>query len=405
MLKRPCWVVFSAELDFLRYTIVRFTMNASSRQKLFYIANVNMPTTRAHGLQIMKMCAAFAEANKNCDVVLVVPRRFNLNKEEPFGFYNVPRTFSIQFVGCIDLIYWDRFFGRCAYFVQVFSFLLHVKIKFLFSKKLIFTRELWTLLFFPGASFEAHTFPNTFTRAHSFLLKRAAHIFTLTSFLKQKIESIGVANSKIFVEADAVNPDEFLVSVRKDELREMFGLPKDAFLVMYTGSFALFDWKGVDTLLEAAKIMNGSVVFVLVGEDVEEIEKIKTDELANRVIFVPHQLHKVIPQYLAAADVLVLPNKNSDVMSSAYTSPLKLFEYMAAQRPIVASDLPSIREVVDENDVWFFEAGNVSALVKVLGDFCGLEQSVVDSKIFSAYKKVLNLTWVKRAERILKIIE
>ena len=53
-----------------------------------------------------------------------------------------------------------------------------------------------------------------------------------------------------------------------------------------------------------------------------------------------------VPLWLAAADVLALPNSAGEAISARYTSPLKLFEYMAAGRGIVASDLPSLREVL-----------------------------------------------------------
>jgi glycosyltransferase involved in cell wall biosynthesis len=69
---------------------------------------------------------------------------------------------------------------------------------------------------------------------------------------------------------------------------------------------------------------------------------------------------------LRDADVLVLPNPAS-ALSSAFTSPLKLFEYMASGRPIVASDLPSLREVLaDGRNALLFEAGNPQALTAAI---------------------------------------
>ena len=61
----------------------------------------------------------------------------------------------------------------------------------------------------------------------------------------------------------------------------------------------------------------------------------------------------MVPLYLRAADVVVLPNTAKAAVSREETSPVKLFEYLASGRPIVASDLPSIREIVSENEVCF----------------------------------------------------
>ena len=61
--------------------------------KIYYIANARMPTEKAHGIQIIYMCKAFADAGM--DVELVIPRRLNPIKDDPFDYYGVKRNFRI----------------------------------------------------------------------------------------------------------------------------------------------------------------------------------------------------------------------------------------------------------------------------------------------------------------------
>ena len=70
--------------------------------KIAYIQNVRIPTERAHGIQIMKMCEALARLGH--DVELIVPRRSNLLKENPFNYYGIRKTFKIRKLPCLDLI-------------------------------------------------------------------------------------------------------------------------------------------------------------------------------------------------------------------------------------------------------------------------------------------------------------
>ena len=111
-----------------------------------------------------------------------------------------------------------------------------------------------------------------------------------------------------------------------------------------------------------------------------------------------------IPLWLKAADVLVLPNSAKKDISKFYTSPMKLFEYMASKRPIVASNLPSLREILNkENAILLVEPDNPEALAQ------GIKQAMEDRNLVqtitqNAYDDVQNYTWEKRAEKILKFI-
>ena len=71
---------------------------------------------------------------------------------------------------------------------------------------------------------------------------------------------------------------------------------------------------------------------------------------------------------MKSADILVIPNKQGDKASEEYTSPLKLFEYMASHRPIISSDLPSLREILTEKEALFFKPDSPGDLAKVLSE-------------------------------------
>jgi glycosyltransferase involved in cell wall biosynthesis len=111
-----------------------------------------------------------------------------------------------------------------------------------------------------------------------------------------------------------------------------------------------------------------------------------------------------IPAYLKASDLLVLPNKKGDRVSERYTSPLKLFEYMASGTAIVASDLPSIREVVDEESAWFFSSNDSESLVATIRTAL-FEKERSFRKAERAKEVVKGYTWQRRGEMIKRFIE
>jgi glycosyltransferase involved in cell wall biosynthesis len=71
-----------------------------------------------------------------------------------------------------------------------------------------------------------------------------------------------------------------------------------------------------------------------------------------------------IPEYQMAADMLVLPNIPSTKESEKYTSPIKMFEYMASGVPIIASDMPSLREVLNDHNATLIPPGRCRSFAR-----------------------------------------
>ena len=144
------------------------------------------------------------------------------------------------------------------------------------------------------------------------------------------------------------------------DAREMLGLPQ-GFTIGYTGHF--YAGRGMELLTSIAQQMP-EVNFLWVGGRQEDIvpwlEQLKGKSIENVTItgFIPNSR---LPLYQAAADALAMPygrkisgSSGGDI--SKVINPMKMFDYMAAGRPIIASDIPVFREVLHEKIAIFCEA-------------------------------------------------
>ncbi len=133
--------------------------------------------------------------------------------------------------------------------------------------------------------------------------------------------------------------------------------------IVYAGSF--FGWKGVDDLVVAAAELRGFHIS-LIGGEAAQIERVRARLPVDgaEIELVPRLPHAEVMTRLATACIAVLPNRPDP--DSAFTSPIKLFEYMAAGCAVVAADLPSIREILGPDDAAWFTAGDAGSLAQAL---------------------------------------
>ena len=407
--------------------------------KIYYIANSRIPTEKAHGIQIAQMLKAFANfqfpppaggsnfqtnsirqladkiSNSKPEIELIIPRRFNKIKEDIFDYYGIEKVFKVTKLPCLDLI--PLGIPKIGFWIQAVSFGFAAAVYLLIKSKpedIIYSRDefsLWFLSFFGRNLFwEAHTFPGSPQKYHR-ILKKINGLVAISHGLKKSFQAVGMAEEKILVAPDAVDLARFAVKESSQECRKKLSLPQDKKIVLYTGH--LYKWKGADVLMESSEFLSENTLVYLVGGTEEDVASYKPSSRAQAeglkaesyklVTFVGHRSHKEIPYWLKAADVLVLPNSAKEKISAIYTSPLKLFEYMAGGKPIVASDLPSLREILNENTAVLVEPYNPEALAKGIEKV--LKDGVLAGKIAqNAAEEAKNYTWEKRAQNILTFL-
>ncbi len=359
--------------------------------KLLYIAPRDFPRRVANRVQTIKMAEAFA---KHAEVTLMVSK-LHTSIEELWEYYDVKTPFKIKVIG-------EPFIGPQSAYSLIPSLIEILRLK---PDILYFREELigWMISWFKrDYIYEMLDLIPRYQRYYPRLVRKSKRTITISQGLKYTAVNAGLDSSKIEIRPDAVDLDAFGINTTKQEARSFLGLDKNTKLVIYSGRFS--SWKGTDTLIQSALYLPKDVKILLVGGFEGEPEKMKRiishSGVSEKVSVIEFQPHSLIPQYLKAADVLVIPNNAEHQLSVMHTSPLKLFEYMASKRPIVASNLPSIREILDDSSATFVEPGNPQDLAA--GIMHAIESKEIKTKIDCAYKIATNNTWEERARMIIE---
>jgi glycosyltransferase involved in cell wall biosynthesis len=384
-----------------------------SKMPIIYLANIRLPTEKAHGVQIIETCKELAKIceGENREFELIVCERWNPTAGEVFEYYNISKEdeFKITKIKTISLFTPYKW----SYFLQKIHFI--VKSRFYIWRKyrkeiMLFTRDEYLALAFLGKVKKVYweTHEGKYNFVVKIILKYISGLVTISGGLKELYKN--KFKGEILVAHDAVKLERFQnVTMTKKDAREQLNLPQDKNIVTYVGSVGSYNWKGVDTFIESAKYSKENI-FLVVGGKEDEINSLKNNlikkqadisevDIFENVVFAGHQKQEMTPVYRRASDMLVIPNKRGSVVSERYTSPIKLFSNMASGVPIVASDLPSLREVLNEQNSYFFEANNSESLSKAVREVLD-EYDNAKIKAEKAYIDVQEYTYKKRAKKI-----
>ncbi len=247
----------------------------------------------------------------------------------------------------------------------------------------------------------------------NFSLKRAKIIVVVSKPIKEELIKRNIPESKILVNHNGVDIDEFNPNIEGSKIRKKLNLEGKIII----GAVSTFDvWHGMPTLAKAIEPVietfhishsKFQIHFLFIGDGVQrsECERIiKETGMENYVTFIGIIPYQDIPQYLAACDILVSPHIPNPDGTPFFGSPTKLFEYMAMGKGIVASDLDQIGEVLEhQKTAWLVKPGDTKNLVS------GIIKLVQDKKLREELGKntsqeiVKNYTWDENIKKIIDL--
>ncbi len=366
--------------------------------KIIAIAMSRIPSPNANGIQVMKVCHALAQLGH--EVILLVPdmEPWGSTRAEISEHYGLEKNFEIRWISTKSR---RTFTWRALREAQKYA------------PDLIYSwspqSTAYSLLHRLPTIHEMHEpplgrFGPLWYRAFLHLGGKK-RLVTITRALRDLLDSDYGIPSDVIVAPNGVDLDQYGTRVTPELARRELGIG-EAPTVCCTGH--LYAGRGVETFLRLAEKSKGTN-FLWVGGQPDEVHAWRgraSDRKLKNVKFTGFVHNAQLPLYQSAADILIAPYESkisgsSGGDSASVASPMKIFDYMAAKRPIITSDLPVIREVLDEKSAIFCPPDDVdawhAAITRLLAD-----DSLREKLAKNAYERVREFAWGKRVKKILK---
>jgi len=369
------------------------------------ISNSRIPSSTANSVQAMKVCDALVQAGH--DVRLIVPA-----EAEPADWADLARFYGVGHEFHVEWLPSRRAFRRLdfAWFARAAARRHAAELTYTWLPQ---AAALQAWLNRPVV-LEMHA--DVSGRMGAWWLKQVWHsrrtrLLVTTAALRRTLEHstrMKFPDGAVVVAPNGVDLERYGQLPRPAGARAQLQLP-EGLTVGFTGHF--YPGRGIELLFELARGMP-ELRFLWVGGTVDAVgewrERLRRANQTNVTLtgFVDNSR---LALYQAASDMLLMPYASSVAASSGQDiakviNPMKMFEYMAASRPIITADLPVIREVLDDTLAVFCPPGEVGAwteAVLALASDPGRREALAQN----ARREVEKYTWLRRAHKALDKVD
>lgn len=359
-------------------------------KKNFYIAELNLPNTSAYTVHVFQMCNFLSKKKRNVTLLIPYVEKKLIKKiKKSYGI-----KYDFEIISIFNTHKKMNFFKRIEFAYKCRKIIQNPK-----KTDLILSRSIITaiiLAFYNLKTFlEIHTELKGLTKFFFKLtnLNRISKNLKFILINKYLLNYFKFQKNKYIVLDDAVNTELFINKKTK--------IYKNT--CAYFGS--LTKGKGLEIILKASKL-NKKINFHVYGDLKIMFSNIEKNSFKN-VKFFNHLEYYQIPKYMSKYHVLLMPYLNkvsvrsSNLDTSKYMSPLKLFEYLAMSKIIIASKLKVYSHILKNNyNCLLLDSKNINEWIYLI------EKIFKNLKKFNHLKKSAlrtskNFTWEQRVEKII----
>ena len=365
--------------------------------KICYLANSAIPSSNASSIQIVKMCESFSKLNH--EVLLITT---NVSEKKVFDFYNVNSKFKIKKLKKFKTfpIGFKYYLFSVKSIIESFKFRpdIYVTRNFFTSFLLTILRKKNILELHHGIEIESRIvrfiLKNSNFLNFKYLIRLVAITHNVKNYYKDKFN---ILEKKIIVSPSGTSIKKVLINnLKKNKKRLNIG---------YFGS--LYKSRGVDIILKLSKIDKENNYFIF--GNLKQYQNIKIKNYNDNLYLKDYLPYKAIPENISKMDILLMPYQEKIAAAGDvgniidFTSPLKLFDYLACGKIIISSNVAVLKEILKEkkNAIFVKNFNNVFSWKKEIEKikYLNTKRFIISQNNFKLSK---NYRTEKRAEKFLE---